>query len=372
MISGDKGLSLMTKRLKGLLAAASLISLFLIAPAQANSNNANRNPSNDGKACTVTQSSKSAPNSSSRASTCSPTITSISPNIGSTNSGATVNIFGTNLTNVTSVYFGGRFNAPFNKTATSLQVTSPGASSPGAVDVVVNSTSGSFTVRGGYTFYAPPAITSVAPSTGATTGGTTVTITGSNLASVNAVLFGANAANVISSGENTATVITPSAASAGQVDISLTTLGGTVTYSNGFTYTVPFSPFSLKLQIYDNVSGAINLPSAVSFDICEVDNLSNCTVVNSSTVFNSVIQLNLSGDNKTLRVTYHNSDITNIRRMYLFGIYKYADDTADYVPSCCSSRVDFTFDGQQAESHRTYSNSNPTGWLYILSNAWNP
>lgn len=363
---------MMFKRLIGLLTATSLISLFLIAPANANSNNANRNPSNDGKACTVTQSSNSAPNSSSRASTCSPTITSISPNIGTTNSGATVNIFGTNLINVTSVYFGDRFNVPFNKTATSLQVTSPGASNPGTVDVVVNSSSGSFKFPGGYTFYAPPTITSVAPNTGATTGGTTVTITGTNLASVNSVLFGSTAANVISSGQNTATVISPSVASAGQVDISLTTLGGTVTYNNAFTYTVPISPFSLRVQIYDNISGAINLPSAVSFDICEVDNLSNCTVVNSSTIFNSVIQLNLSGNNKTLRVTYHNSDVTNIQRMYLFGIYKYADDTADFVPSCCSSRVDFTYEGQQADSHRTYSNSNPTGWLYIYSNTYIP
>jgi hypothetical protein len=253
-----------------------------------------------------------------------------------------------------------------------LQVTSPGALNPGSVNVVVSSPSGSYTVPGGYTFYAPPSITSVDPSTGTTTGGTTVTITGTNLDSTYSVQFGGSAANVISSGSNSVTVITPSTASAGQVDITLTTLGGTVIRTNGFTYNAPFSPFSLRLQIYDGINGAINLPSAVSFDICEVGNLSNCTVVNNSTIFNSVIQLNLSGDNKTLRVTYHNSDVTNIQRMYLFGIYKYADDTDDFVPSCCSSRVDFTFDGQQADSHRTYSNSNPTGWLYIYSNLWNP
>lgn len=48
----------MVERLKGVLAATTLITLFLSAPVNANSNSANRNPSNNGVACTNSQSSK--------------------------------------------------------------------------------------------------------------------------------------------------------------------------------------------------------------------------------------------------------------------------------------------------------------------------
>ena len=90
----------------------------------------------------------------------------------------------------------------------------------------------------------PPTLDSVSPSSGPIVGGTTVTITGSNLTGTTQVLFGGVAATDVSVGEDgdTLTATTPSG-TAGTVNVSVTTPGGTVTKENAFTYfTVPDAP----------------------------------------------------------------------------------------------------------------------------------
>jgi len=83
---------------------------------------------------------------------------------------------------------------------------------------------------------AAPTVTSVAPASGTTAGGTSVTITGTNLTGATAVLFGATAAGFT---VNSATQITATApaGSAGQVDVSVTTPGGTSALNAGDQYT---------------------------------------------------------------------------------------------------------------------------------------
>jgi hypothetical protein len=74
---------------------------------------------------------------------------------------------------------------------------------------------------------AAPSVSGVAPSAGLTTGGTSVTITGSRFAEVSAVKFGsvnASSYTVNSSGSITATA---PAHAAGEVDVTVTTPGGT-------------------------------------------------------------------------------------------------------------------------------------------------
>ncbi len=88
-----------------------------------------------------------------------------------------------------------------------------------------------------------PTVTSVTPSSGSTAGGTSATIAGTNLTGATAVKFGStNAAsyNVDSAIQITAT---SPAGSAGAVDVTVTTAGGTSATSGAdqFTYTVPDS-----------------------------------------------------------------------------------------------------------------------------------
>jgi len=81
-----------------------------------------------------------------------------------------------------------------------------------------------------------PVLNGISPQSGATSGGTTVTISGSNFASGATVLFGGTAAGsvkVLSSSQVQA--VTP-AHIAGTVDVSLAQSGQTATLSNSFTY----------------------------------------------------------------------------------------------------------------------------------------
>jgi len=84
----------------------------------------------------------------------------------------------------------------------------------------------------------PPSITTVSPSSGGTSGGTSVTITGTNLDSATAVTIGGVAATVVS---NSATSITATTGvhAAGAVDVAVTTANGTGTLPGAFTYTAP-------------------------------------------------------------------------------------------------------------------------------------
>jgi nitrogen fixation protein FixH len=84
-----------------------------------------------------------------------------------------------------------------------------------------------------------PTVTGVSPSSGATSGGTAVTITGTNFASGATVTFGgAAASNVVVVNSTTITATTP-AGSSGAVTVSVTSNGQSGSLANGFTYNAP-------------------------------------------------------------------------------------------------------------------------------------
>jgi hypothetical protein len=73
-----------------------------------------------------------------------------------------------------------------------------------------------------------PAITKVTPNFGSIAGGAAVTITGTNLNSASAVRFGATPATSFTvDSETQVTAIAPASATAGAVDITVTTIAGT-------------------------------------------------------------------------------------------------------------------------------------------------
>jgi hypothetical protein len=109
--------------------------------------------------------------------------------------------------------------------------------SPGAlkIDTTVLPASG-----GGPSPQPAPAVTSISPNSGSTSGGTAVTITGSNFASGAAVKFDSIAATNVNVVNTTTITATTPAHAAGAVNVIVTnTSGQSGTLSNGFTYTSP-------------------------------------------------------------------------------------------------------------------------------------
>ena len=147
-------------------------------------------------------------------------------------------ITGTNLTGVTSVKVNG-------VAATNLVVVSPTsitaqtpAGKAGAKSVAVTTAGGTATKAKAFTYVVPvPTITSIAPTSGTTLGGTAFTITGTNLTGATRVkVNGVAATNVVVVSATSITAKTPKG-TAGAKSVTVTTAGGTATKAGGFTYT---------------------------------------------------------------------------------------------------------------------------------------
>ncbi len=193
-----------------------------------------------------------------------PTVTSVSPSSGTVFGGTPVTITGTNFDPTASgdtVDFGGNVVTVTSASTTSLTVTAPPGSA-GAVPVTVTTPSGASNA-GSYTYVSsPPAVTSIAPSSGSTGGGTFVTITGTGfdpVAAGDTVDFGSSPGTVTSASTTSITVLTPAAA-AGAVSVTVATSLGT---SGSLTYTY-VTPASGTQTV------SIWVPLACDLDVVEV------------------------------------------------------------------------------------------------------
>jgi formylglycine-generating enzyme required for sulfatase activity len=81
-----------------------------------------------------------------------------------------------------------------------------------------------------------PTVSSVSPTSGSTSGGTAITITGTNLTGASSVTVGGVAAtSVVVVSPSSITAVTPAGAAGAKI-VAVTTAGGTATLTNGFTY----------------------------------------------------------------------------------------------------------------------------------------
>jgi len=93
-----------------------------------------------------------------------------------------------------------------------------------------------------------PTISAVTPNTGTTTGGTAITITGTNLTGASSVRVGSGyATSVVVVNDATVTAVTP-ADTAGAKNVSVTTAGGIATLTGGFTYGVVTAWYTILEQ----------------------------------------------------------------------------------------------------------------------------
>ncbi len=155
------------------------------------------------------------------------TITSLSPTNGPV--GTTVIITGTNFTGASAVSFNGTAATFTVNSATQITATVPAGASTGSVVVT---TPGGTSNGVAFTVIPPaPTLSSLSPTSGPV--GTSVVITGTNLAGATAVSFNGTAVTFIVNSATQITATVPAGATTGNVTV--TTPGGT---SNGLPFAV--------------------------------------------------------------------------------------------------------------------------------------
>jgi IPT/TIG domain len=164
------------------------------------------------------------------ATTTIPTVTSIDPASGPAAGGTQVTITGTGFTAGSSVDFGTTASTTATvDSSTTITATSPPGT--GTVDVTVTTAAG--TSAGDQFTYLPvtasvPTVTSIDPAGGTMGGGTRVTITGTGFTASSSVDFGSTASTLVRFDSSTTIIAaSPASASAGPVDITVTTAAGT-------------------------------------------------------------------------------------------------------------------------------------------------
>ncbi|MFI0714392.1 IPT/TIG domain-containing protein [Streptomyces inhibens] len=176
-----------------------------------------------------------------------PDVTGVSPSQGPRSGGNTVTLTGTGLAGATAVTFGVTPAASFTVVSPTqlTAVAPPGAA--GLVDVTVTTPGGTSAHGTGtaYFYVDTPALTSAEPSSGPIAGGTAVTLNGAHLIEATAVHFGNAAASSFTSVSDTQLTAVAPPGSAGSVQVTVTTVGGT---SNGVSYTYSAAPVLTALS----------------------------------------------------------------------------------------------------------------------------
>jgi len=166
-----------------------------------------------------------------------PTLSSVAPNQGSIVGGTSVTLTGAHFVSAIGVKFGGVAASSFT-VVSDTQITAtapPGTAGP----VVVSVTTIGGTSNGtAFTYVAAPTLTSVVPNQGPTSGGTSATLTGAQLTTATAVMFGSTTATSFTIVSDS-TVVAAAPPATGTVQVTVTTFGGT---SNGLSYTAVGSP----------------------------------------------------------------------------------------------------------------------------------
>ncbi len=185
-----------------------------------------------------------------------PGLTSVSPTSGPTAGGTTVTITGTGFVAGATVRVNGVAATGVTfVSATQLRANTPAASAGTYAIQVTNPDTQTGTLGGAYTYMAPPAVTSISPTSGPTAGGTTITINGSNFGqdTGGSVRVGGVLATGVTYLSSTQLRATTPAGTAGAQSVQVTNPDGqAATLASAFTYSVAPSP---TLSAISPVSG---------------------------------------------------------------------------------------------------------------------
>ena len=192
-----------------------------------------------------------------------PSVSALSPVAGLPAGGTSVSVTGTNFTGASAVHFGAVVATTYSViSSTQISATSPAASA-GTVDLTVTTPSGTSATSAAdhFSYEAAPTVSALSPVAGLPAGGTTVAVTGTGFSGASAVDFGVLAATTYSVISSTQISATSPAASAGTVDLTVTTPVGTSATSAADHFSYEAAPVVSALS---PVAGPLASPTVVS------------------------------------------------------------------------------------------------------------
>lgn len=166
-----------------------------------------------------------------------PFKSALSTGAGPLAGGNTVTINGTGLSTASAVHFGANTATPTIVSDSQITAVVPAGAAAGAVGVSVTTAGGSNNGFS-YTYVDTPTVTGFTPSSGPPSGGTAVTITGTNLSTTQSVTFGGVAASFTVIDDTSLAAVSPPTGDGapGPAEIAVTTLGGTAAAATQFQY----------------------------------------------------------------------------------------------------------------------------------------
>lgn len=171
----------------------------------------------------------------------SPTVTSVTPNSGSTAGGTPVTIIGSGFAAGVTVTIGDAATEVVINSETEITARTA-ATVAGPAEVVVSDVSGTSTLGPTYTYIAPPTppmVESITPASGSTAGGTPVTIIGSGFVTGSTVAIGGNTASQVSVASETEITAKTPVGSAGSAGVVVADANGTSSGGPSYTFVIP-------------------------------------------------------------------------------------------------------------------------------------
>ncbi|MHC5019417.1 MAG: IPT/TIG domain-containing protein [Planctomycetota bacterium] len=185
-----------------------------------------------------------------------PTLTAVNPNTGTTGGGTLITLTGTNFVAGATVTVGGATAGSVTVVSgTTITCWTPAGAAGAAAVVVTNLDAQSAQQATGFSYSSGPLISTVNVTTGPTTGGTPITITGTGFISGSTVSIGGAAATAIVVSVPTQITCTTPAGTAGAANVTVhNSASVTTTRVGGFTYTWPANA-QTAAYLFDTASG---------------------------------------------------------------------------------------------------------------------
>lgn len=166
----------------------------------------------------------------------------------------------------------------------------------------------------------PPTITSINPSSGPTSGGTSVTIVGTDLGGASVTIGGTAATSVVVAGNQKSLTASTPAGTSGAKDVVVTTADGSATLTNGFTYTAVLTSQTITVttsapstaEYNSTFPVAANSSSGLAVAISTTGNcsVSSGTVTMTAGTGSCVVHYNQAGDSTYAAATEITETVT--------------------------------------------------------------